>query len=87
MLQYAQLGLVLKMLRYFLEGAVRSELNRQSHITADSKQCTVPWDNCLNTNYRWVRTIGNFCSYIFQIYTRDRNWEFIGDIFLSVHNM
>jgi hypothetical protein len=24
---------------------------------------------------------------IFQIYTRDRNWEFIGVIFLLVHNM
>jgi hypothetical protein len=26
-------------------------------------------------------------TYIFQIYTRDRNWEFIGVIFLLVHNM
>jgi hypothetical protein len=26
-------------------------------------------------------------AYIFQIYTRDRNWEFIGVIFLLVHNM
>jgi hypothetical protein len=25
--------------------------------------------------------------YIFQIYTRDRNWEFIGVIFLLVHNI
>jgi hypothetical protein len=25
--------------------------------------------------------------YIFQIYTRDHNWEFIGAIFLLVHNM
>jgi hypothetical protein len=34
---------------------------------------------------------GAFCcvmyTYIFQIYTRDRNWEFIGVIFLLVHNM
>jgi hypothetical protein len=26
-------------------------------------------------------------TYIFQIYTRDHNWEFIGAIFLLVHNM
>jgi hypothetical protein len=26
-------------------------------------------------------------TYIIQTYTRDRNWEFIGVIFLLVHNM
>jgi hypothetical protein len=26
-------------------------------------------------------------TYIFQTYTRDRNWEFIDVIFLFVHNM
>jgi hypothetical protein len=26
-------------------------------------------------------------TYTFQIYTRDRNWEFIGVVFLLVHNI
>jgi hypothetical protein len=35
-----------------------------------------------NTQKKWVSG-----RYIFQIYARDRNWEFIGVIFLLVHNM